>query len=123
MSNPDPMLYKPRLWGKHCRRLGCDDFNEQNPLCFCTCAACKPPTAHGAVSAEQACAALRGALEGIVTRATDTSDPLPAPLGNRRQSMIAMAMNALAENDLGANYIPVADALRVFDAALDTCEG
>lgn len=34
---------KPLLWGKHCRGLGCDDFNEQRPSCICKCAACKPP--------------------------------------------------------------------------------
>lgn len=37
----DPFASKPLLWGKHCRGLGCDDFNEATPSCSCECSACK----------------------------------------------------------------------------------
>ena len=73
-------------------------------------------------TAERGAAALRGALEAIEKRATDTSNPLTAPMGNRLQSMMALAQNALADVDAGHAYMPVADAKRVLDASLETCE-
>ncbi len=39
----DPYWSKPKLWGKHCRGLGCDDFNERESHCGCKCSACSPP--------------------------------------------------------------------------------
>lgn len=36
---------KPLLFGKHCRGSGCDDFNEQQPRCWCKCDACTKPMA------------------------------------------------------------------------------
>jgi Domain of unknown function (DUF3850) len=41
----DPFWAKPLLWGKHCRGLGCDDFNEQHPACICPCSACSKKAA------------------------------------------------------------------------------
>jgi tellurite resistance protein len=37
----DRFAGKTLLYGKHCRGPGCDDFNEQQPSCACTCSACR----------------------------------------------------------------------------------
>jgi len=48
-----------KLWGKHCRGPGCDDYNQSIPSCGCTCYACKPPTLGSNTISPQALAVLK----------------------------------------------------------------
>lgn len=115
----DQYASKPLLWGKHCRGLGCDDFNESVPSCICGCSACTKPRQSTNNHALERCAdevkrLAPNSLRSVVgpKDIDEAKTTLEASLNSSDDGLVRMSPR------LARAYVRLLDAARALDTGL-----